>query len=101
VYFRTEIFLGLLRHLLGQVETTVEHGEEDPLDLQRRVQVLLNDADGVEQLRKPLERVELALDRDQHGVRGRQGVEGQHAQRGRRVDQDEVVAIPQWRERIS
>ena len=41
-----------------------------------------------------LERVVLALDRDDHVVRGGEAVDGQQPERRRAVDQGEVVVVP-------
>ena len=49
--------------------------------------------DGVDQRREPLERVVLALHRHQHAVGGHQGVDRQHVQRRRAVDEDHVVVV--------
>jgi hypothetical protein len=47
----------------------------------------------------PFQRVVLALDRDQHRIGRRQRIERQQAERRRRVDQDELVAPAQRRQR--
>jgi len=53
--------------------------------------VIPHEIDGRYQLRKPLERVVLALDRDHHGVGGGQSVDSEQPQRGRAVQHDVVV----------
>src|SRR5882762_1631888 len=40
----------LIRHLLGEVVAGVEHGEEHALDAQRRVEVVLNQANRADEL---------------------------------------------------
>ena len=55
--------------------------------------------DRVEQLRQPLERVVLALDRDEDAVGGRERVHGQRAERRRAVEEDEGVVLARGRER--
>ncbi len=54
---------------------------------------LLSEDDGLEQLRQPLEREELALQRHQNGVGRRHGVDGDDVERGWAVDQHVAVAM--------
>ena len=64
-----------------------------------RVQVLLHQLDVAQELAQALQGVVLALDRDQHlGGRG-QAVDGQQAERGRAVDEHEVVVVADLVER--
>ena len=49
--------------------------------------------DVAQELAQTLERVVLALDRDEHVVGGREAVDGQQAERRRAVDQGEVVVV--------
>ena len=58
------------------------------MDAQARVERRAHLLDGLEQLAQALEREELALQRHQHGVRGRHRVDGEEVQRRRAVDQD-------------
>jgi hypothetical protein len=55
------------------------------------VQVGVHLLDRVDQVGQAFERVVLALHRDDHAVRRAQAVQGQHRQRRRAVDQDEIV----------
>ena len=50
---------------------------------------------------EPLEREVFAVERNQHGVGGDERVEGEQAERGRCVDQDEVEAIAQRIEQLT
>src|SRR5262245_52624094 len=84
---------GFVGDLLRQVEPGVEHGEEHPLDAQGRVQVILHQADGGDELGQPLQRQVLALERNQDRVGRGQRVYGQKPERGRTVDEDEVVLL--------
>jgi hypothetical protein len=77
--------------VVGEVVAGVEHGEHDPVELEPRVEAVLHSLDGVDELREPLERVVLALERHDDQVGRRERVDGQGAQRRRAVDQDEVV----------
>ena len=52
--------------------------------------------DGREQLPEALERVVLALDRDEHAVSRGQGIDGEQAERGRAVEQHGVVRRREW-----
>jgi hypothetical protein len=82
-----------LADLAAQVVPRVHHGEQDPFDAQRRIEIAAHAIERLEQAREPLERVVLALERDQHAVRRRQGVEGEQPERRRAVDQHEVVVV--------
>src|SRR5689334_1532324 len=55
--------------------------------------------DRVEQLADPLERIVLALKRNQERVSRGQHVEGQKTERGWAINQDEVEVVANWLER--
>src|SRR5690606_3952274 len=92
-HFVPEILFRLLRDLARQVEPLVVHGEEDTFDLEARVQVPLDQPHGVQELRETLQRVELALDRDEYSIGRCQRVEREEAERRGAIDQDEVVLL--------
>src|SRR5690606_27185537 len=96
-----EVLLRLVRDLAREVEPLIEHREQDALDLEARIQALLDEANRVEQLGEPFERVELALDRDKHRVGGRQRVERQEAERRRAVDEHVIVRLANAGERVA
>ena len=83
----------------GQPRSPVDHRQNHPGQRQLRVQPCAHQLDRVQQLGQALERVVLALDRHEHAVGRRERVHGQRPQRGRAVDEDEVVAVPRRRER--
>jgi hypothetical protein len=93
---RAEVLACVGRDLLGEVEPVVVHREEHTVDGQSGVDAPLDQVDGVEELRDALERVVLALERDQQGVGGRHHVERDQAERRRAVDEHEVV-VPEDR----
>ena len=74
----------------------VQHDAE-PLEV--GVEVLLRQLDHLERLLDALEREVLRLGRDQRVVGGHEGVDGQQAERGRAVDQHDVVAALHLHER--
>ena len=84
-----EVLLGVLRHLPAQIQARVVHREQDAVDREGLVEILLHHLDGVEQLRNSLERVVLALDGDEHPVRGGQHVQRDQSQGWRAVDDDD------------
>src|SRR5690606_12118000 len=94
-----EVLLGLVRDLAREVQPLVEHGQQHTVYLQARIDVTLNQADRVQELGQPLQRVELALDRNQHGVRRGERVQRQQAERRRAVHQDEIVPAARRLER--
>src|SRR5215831_17230824 len=65
------------------------------------MKALANSLDGVHQLRDSFEGEELALDGDEHGVGGEQGVEREQVERGRAVDEDELVFLTDRLEALS
>ena len=88
-----------LHDLVGQLRAGVVHHQDDGADLERRVEVLLHEVDVAQQLAQALEGVVLALDRDEHLGGRRQAVDGEQAERGRAVDEDEVVVVAHLLER--
>jgi hypothetical protein len=71
-----------------------------PVDVQLRVQALADELDRVQQGTQTLERVVLALERNEHGIGGGEPIEGEEAEGRRAVDQDEVELIPDRRQRL-
>ena len=71
----------------------VVHGGQDSVELDGRVQPILHLLDRLDQQGNPTQGEELALERDEHPVRCRKGVDGQQAERGLAVDQDDVVLV--------
>ena len=57
------------------------------------VHAVLNEVHGVQQLAESLERVVLALQRNQQRIGCREHVERDESERGRAVDEDEVVVV--------
>ncbi len=88
-----EVAADLVRDLGGEVGAGVEHREHDARDREVRVEVVADEVDGGDQLRQALQRVVLALDGDQHGVRAGERVDGQEAQRRRAVHEDPVPGV--------
>ena len=65
----------------------------DAFDVERGVQSGAHAAHGADQIRETFEREVLAVQRDEHGVGGDEGVEREEAQRRRTIDEDPVVVI--------
>ena len=86
-----EVVAHLCGHLLGQPGARVVHRQQDRRDVQLLVEVRAHQLDVAQQLAEPFQRVELALDRDQHFAAGDQRVDREQAERGRAVDEDVVV----------
>ena len=91
--FGTEVLADLALDLLGEPGPGVVHREHDAADVERRVEVRLHQRDVAQQLTETLERVVLALDRDDHVVGRGQAVDGQQPERRRAVDEGEVVVV--------
>src|SRR5690348_10274372 len=67
-----EVTPGLVHYLLREIEAIVVHRQENPLDLERGVEPLLHQSNRSQQVAQSLERVVLALDRDENRARRRQ-----------------------------
>ena len=70
----------LLDHLVAEAVARVEHGQQQPLDRQRRVQAFADQVDGFQQRAQALERVVLTLQRHEHGIGRRQPVDREQAE---------------------
>ena len=93
VHLPTEILHGLLCNLPGEIQALVVHREQYAFDLERGIQTLLDQSYRVQKLAKSFQRIEFALDRDQHRIGGRQGIQREEAQGGRTIDENEVVLV--------
>ena len=71
-----------------------------PMISHLRVQVLAHHRERVLELDEPAEREVLGLDGDDHAVGGSERVDRQQPERGRRVDEDVVVAVADRDERL-
>ncbi len=92
-HLRAEILLRLVSHLLREIEPRVVHREQHAVDRERGIEVPLHEFDGIEELRETLERVVLALDRNQHAVGRRQHVECEEAERGWTIDHHVLILL--------
>src|SRR5574340_1144549 len=85
VHLVAEMLLDLVRHLLRQCAARVVHHAQQALDLDARVEPLFDFFDGGDQIGQPLQRVILALHRNQHRLRRGKGVDGQEIQGWRAI----------------
>ena len=85
-------------HLAGQVGPVVEHGEQDALDFERVVEGFADAVDGVHEFGDAFQGEEFALDGDEDGIGGDQGVEGEEVEGRGAIDQDEVVVVADFGE---
>ena len=101
VNFVAKVFFDLVHHLHGQVEPLREHGEDHALDIQIRVILFADGFQGADELRQALQRIILALNGDQHAVAGTQAVEREQVEAGRAVNEDKVVILLHFRQRLA
>src|SRR5436305_6082543 len=87
-------------NVLRETRTRVDHRQQYAADAETRVEPPANQVDRLHQLRKALEGVVLRLHRHEHAVRRGEGVDGERAERGRAVDEDEVVLRSSRSERL-
>ena len=81
-------------HLAVDLRAAVEHRDHETFDGEFRVDVVLHEADGLDEFRQSLQGEEFRLDGNHHGVRRREAVDGDEAQGRGTVDDDVVVAVP-------
>jgi len=84
--FFAEVSPDLCFHLAGQVHSAIEHGEDNALEFQVGIEPRLHEPYGSEKVRESLEGIILALERDQHRVGGREGIDREEAQGGWTVE---------------
>ena len=73
--------------------SSVVHHTQDGADFKCGIEILFDLVDIAQQLTEALQGVILTLDRDKNFASGHQGVHGQEPERGRTVNNDEVVLI--------
>src|SRR5438046_10389573 len=86
-----EIALDLVPDLERETRPTIEHRQDDSIDPEAGIEPLPNQLHGLEQVSEPLERIELALKRNDHPIGSDQGIDGQEPERRRTIDDDVVV----------
>lgn len=82
-YLGGEVCPNLVGNLRRQAGTPVVHREQNRRDVQLRVEVALDQVHVAQQLGQALQCVVLALDRDEHLLRGHEGVDREQPQAGR------------------
>src|SRR5881394_3711465 len=92
--------LELLGNLHGERTPRVVHRSHERLDLDARVEVLLDLAKRAYQVGESLERVVLALHWDDYRVGGGEAVHREHVEGRWTVDDDEVVGFGRAGERL-
>ena len=85
--------LYFLHHLLSKVGAGIIHGQHQSLNPQITVQLLLYQLHCRKKLGKPLQSIKLTLQRQQHGVSCRQGIQGNVPQGRRTIYQDIIILI--------
>ena len=76
--------------LFGEVVALIGHGEDDAFQLQLRVEALFDHVDGAHELGNAFQGEELGLEGDEDGICRDQAVQGEQAEAGRAVDEDEI-----------
>ena len=75
----TEVGAHLFGDLVREIVPRVEHRKQDPFHLEVRVRRALHSVNRRHQVGEPLERVVLALQRHEHSIGHREGVQRQDA----------------------
>ena len=97
-YHFGEVPLELFVDLVGQTQTCVVHGEQEAFDLKTGIEPAFDDADSVEELADAFEGEIFGLYGYYHRVGGRKGIDGDESERGRAVDDYEIVLVLYRRE---
>lgn len=92
-YLGPKVFARIRDDLTGEIQARVVHGEKDAVKGKIWIYALLDAVNCVEELRKPLKRVVLALYGDEHQVGGREHVDGEKAEGWGAINEDVIVAI--------
>src|SRR5690606_12784463 len=87
-----EVGLELVGDLLGKAVARIIHGAHDALGAKARIARARDRGNGLRQCREPFEGVVLALHGNEDPLGCHQGIERQHVERRRAVDEDVVVA---------
>ena len=85
--------MDLLADLDGHAGAAIEHGQYDPSDVETRIQSFSNELDRLQQVREPFERVELALQGNDHPIGSDKGVYREEPQGRGTVDNGPSVVI--------
>ena len=88
-----EVLPELIHNLGVHFGAAVEHGDYEAFDSERRIDSVLDQANGLEQLAKAFQGKELRLDGDYHGVGGSQGIDGDQPEGRGAVDDDEIIVV--------
>ena len=84
----------IFRHLFGEIVAPVEHGQDDSLNGEPRIEGALHPLDRFDQLAEPLQREELALQWNEDGVSSTKGIYREQIERWRAVHENVAVATP-------
>jgi hypothetical protein len=82
--------------LLRKRRAIVIHRQKNAFDSERRIDGAAKSGERIEQFRDAFQGQELALDRNHDCVCCGQGVQSQDIERGRAIDEYEVIAVANW-----
>ena len=89
-----EMPLHFVVYLVGESQAAVVHCEQESLDFEFRIELALDDFDGVEQFADSLKCEVFTLHGYYHRIGCSQGIHGNQSERWRTVNQDIVVVSP-------
>src|SRR5215468_597224 len=85
--------MDFLPDLQGHTGAPIKHGEHDASDVKRGVQPLAYEPDRLEQVGESLERIELALERNDHALGSDERVDREEPERRRTVDDRPALIV--------
>ena len=84
----------LVHDLIRKAQARVVHGQQNAFHFKGRVELVLDNLDGIQQFAQPFQSEVLALNGHHHAVGCGQRIQGEQPEAGRAVEHDEVVVVP-------
>jgi len=80
-------------NFLGVLGAVIDAASDDASDFEERVEPLLHDIDGLEELDEAVQRHDVRFHGDEHFISHGEGVEGEEAKRGGAVDENVIPGL--------
>src|SRR4030042_4038847 len=86
-----EVLSQLQGDLMGKVVPAVKHGEQNTLNLQFWIERLFDQLDRLQKLAQPFHGIVFALERNKDRMGRGQGIDGEQAEGGGKIDEDKIA----------
>ena len=87
--------------LAGEVGAVVVHGEENAFNFEGMLEGFADSLDGIDEFGDAFEGEEFALNGDDDGIGGEEGVEGEEVECGGAIDEDELVIVAEFGDAVA